>query len=391
MGTVMKLNISRREFVTGSGALALSNTSALSRSKKVYTGPNVVIVRFGGGVRRRETIDPVYTYAPYLRNILAKQGTLFTNMNIENLEGVITSHGEGTLYILTGKYEKYKDVSNRFLGAQYEASVPTLFEYLRKFFLVAPHEALLVNGENRPDEEFYTFGNHRMFGARYKSETLSLYRFKTYLLRKKIQLFKRQGKDTKLLDNKLKKLEAFDIRRVDAKGQVQEIEKFWADWEKYYGADGLKNPRGDRLLTELTVRAIKQLRPKLLMVNYQDPDYVHWGNASHYTRGIAIIDQGLRRLYETVNNDPEYHDNTIFVVVPDCGRDANTLMSLPYQHHFNTKSAHEVWALIVGPGIARNVIVDHPVQQISIAKTIGQVMGFPTRYAEAPVLEEAFL
>ena len=26
------------------------------------------------------------------------------------------------------------------------------------------------------------------------------------------------------------------------------------------------------------------------MVNYQDPDYVHWGNPSHYTRAIAVID-----------------------------------------------------------------------------------------------------
>ena len=37
------------------------------------------------------------------------------------------------------------------------------------------------------------------------------------------------------------------------------------------------------------VTAMTELSPKLMMVCYQDPDYVHWGNASHYTRAIAVI------------------------------------------------------------------------------------------------------
>ena len=43
-----------------------------------------------------------------------------------------------------------------------------------------------------------------------------------------------------------------------------------------------------------------------MMINYQDPDYVHWGNASHYTRAISVIDQGLARLVATVEADEHY-------------------------------------------------------------------------------------
>ena len=50
------------------------------QAKPPYHGPNVIIIRFGGGARRRETIDPEATYAPFLRHELAKRGTLFTNM-----------------------------------------------------------------------------------------------------------------------------------------------------------------------------------------------------------------------------------------------------------------------------------------------------------------------
>ena len=149
------------------------------------------------------------------------------------------------------------------------------------------------------------------------------------------------------------------------------------------------NPRGDRLLTELTIRALKELRPKLIMVNYQDCDYVHWGNVNHYTRAIATMDEGVRQIVAMVEADAEYRDNTIFVVVPDCGRDNNPLAAVPCQHHFNTRSAHEIFALIFGPGIAKGAVVDHRVDQIQLAATIGKLMNFKTEFTEGPVLAEA--
>src|SRR5215212_793988 len=102
--------IPRRTFLktVAAGAALFPAAPALfaQPSRPDYRGPNVVIVRFGGGVRRRETIDPEHTYSPYLVHDLAKRGTLFKKMEIDSLEGVETSHGQGTLYILTGKYEK---------------------------------------------------------------------------------------------------------------------------------------------------------------------------------------------------------------------------------------------------------------------------------------------
>ena len=149
------------------------------------------------------------------------------------------------------------------------------------------------------------------------------------------------------------------------------------------------NPRGDRLLTELTVRAIKELRPRLIMVNYQDCDYVHWGNMSHYTRAVSIMDEGLRQIVQTVEADAEFRDNTVFVVLPDCGRDSNPFADVPCQHHFGSRSAHEIFALFVGPGVKRGAVVDKRVDQSQVAATIGQLMGFKAECGEQRVLEEA--
>jgi hypothetical protein len=380
----------RRSFTLGSLGFAAGLAAplpALSQNQ-AYRGPNVVLVRFGGGVRRAETIDEAATWAPYLRHTLAPRGTFIPDLRIDRLDGVNTSHAEGTLNLLTGRYLAYRDASE-FLDDRLQPTEPTLFEYIRQAFDIPSHQVLLVNGEDRPQEEFFTFGAGDHFGIDYRSEMLSLHRYKLY--RTKMQLA-----EGRLDEPALARIaaERHALLTKDPRGATPEpspeVEAFWARWRADYGDDGLRNPRGDRLLTELSVRALRELQPRFLMVNYQDPDYVHWGNPSHYTRAIAIIDEGLQRLVAAADADPFYRDNTVFVITPDCGRDANPLAEVPFQHHFNSRSAHETWAVIFGPGIGKGT-VDRPVDQSAIAPTIAAAMGFAASRAEGSAIEGAFL
>ncbi len=391
----MDPRIGRRSFLgqmalaAGAVALAPLAGSAAAASAPAYRGPNVVLVRFGGGVRRRETIDPAHTHAPWFLRELAPRGTLYRGMELSHAEWVHTSHGEGTLNLLTGRYDRHEDVSGRFLGARFESAHPTLFELLRRRYDLAPHEALIVNHEDRTDEEFYSFSNHPDYGLAYRCEVLSLYRFKCHLLRRQIES---GGLGDDALEAKragLAELESLDLRAASVRGQSPPIERFWDGWRAHYGESGLVNPRGDRLLTELAVRAVRELRPRLMLVNYNDPDYVHWGNPAHYTRAISIIDAGIRRLVETCASDPFYRDRTVFVIVPDCGRDSNPFMAVPFQHHFNSRSAREIFALVVGPGLERGRVVDRRVEQIAVTPTVAALMGAPARYAQAGPLREA--
>jgi len=72
-----------------------------------------------------------------------------------------------------------------------------------------------------------------------------------------------------------KRTQLAEFEKVDYRAKQEivapEIEEFWQRWQRHYGQSGFVNPRGDRLLTELTIRAIEQLRPKLVMVNYNTP------------------------------------------------------------------------------------------------------------------------
>lgn len=388
----MKLN--RRAFNGGVAATVAATATGLhpgigQAGARAYRGPNVIIVRFGGGVRRLETIAPKHTYAPYLRHGLVPRGVFMPDVRIAQIDGMDTSHAEGTINILTGRYAAWQDAGSVLLQRRLAPSAPTLFEYFRKAFAVPAHRTLLVNGEDRLQEEFFSFGTHRHFGVSYRSEVLSLYRFKLWNLARIVR--ERLGSD-EVLANAEKQLA--DLREKDPVGRgrkpVPQIEKFWTKWQADYRDSGLVNPRGDRLLTTLALRAMEQLRPRLMMVNYQDPDYVHWGNASHYTRAIGIIDDGLRQLVQAADSLEHYRGRTVFVITPDCGRDSNPMMDVPFQHHFNTDSAREVWALIFGPGIQRGRELAGPIDQTMIAPTIAGAMGFQAGEAEAAAISEVF-
>lgn len=375
----------RRRFHLTAAAAAVASVLPGPAAAQSYRGPNVILVRFGGGVRRAETIAEATTYAPYLRHVLAPRGAFIPDMRIAQLDGVDTSHAEGTLNLLTGRYLAYRHAVPQGLTDRLEPIEPTLFEYLREQFDVPSHQALLVNGEDRPQEEFLTYGVSDHYGIAYRSEMLSLHRFKLY---KFAQILTEGTAGPEALADAQAQYDALlaaDPRSITP-DQSPEVTAFWARWRELYGDDGLRNPRGDRLLTALAIRALDELQPRFMMVNYQDPDYVHWGNPSHYTRAIQIIDDGLQQLVRAADTHPAYRDNTIFVITPDCGRDANPLMGVPFQHHFNSRSAHETWAVIFGPGIARGAVVDRTVDQSAIAPTVAALMGMRAPRAEGDVL-----
>ena len=144
--------------------------------------------------------------------------------------GVETSHGQGTLYIITGKYDRYKDVGGKFLGARFESKVPTVFEYLRRAYDVPAHQTLIVNGEDRPDEEFYAFSNHFAYGINYRSNMLSLYRFKAWLMRQQVAEGKLSDKQIEQRKKELAKWEKVDYRTKGDDRQGPKLEAFWQRW-----------------------------------------------------------------------------------------------------------------------------------------------------------------
>jgi len=394
------MNTNRRTFLQSTmaaGAVGSLPLFGQDTPKADYRGPNLILIRFGGGARRLESIDKQHTYAPYLTHVLAKRGVLFNKMEIDhfkkaqkaNGKPVDTSHGQGTIYIMTGSYAKLNNAGGH---AQFVPSVPTLFEYFRSKYKVPDHQTLIINSEDRKQEEFLTYSNHVKFGIDDKCQILSLYRFKRFLFRQILSDSKRNGKQLNDKERRQIQKEYDQLKALDQRKPLAEnpnLIEFWERWRHHYGDSGLKNPRGDRLLTELAMRSMAQLQPRMMMINYTDCDYVHWGIRSHYYNALGIMDQGIKQIVAAAKANEFYRDNTLFVVVPDCGRDNNLLADIPFQHHFNTRHAHKIFALFFGKGVPKGKVYDKGCDQIQIASTVGKLMGYKTDEAESRVLEEA--
>jgi hypothetical protein len=201
-------------------------------NRRPYTGPNVILVRFGGGVRRRETIlDPPRTYCPFIyHDLFHRQGILFSNVDISSAPNIVTSHGQGTLYLLTGRYDEYHDITHRPFADRFEPTVPTLFAYLRRTYDIPEHQALIVNGEDRINEEFYTFSNHHLYGVRYRSTVLSLFRFKTFLLREQLADPNLSERERRAKERQLRAMEDRDYRVVNRHSAAVSsgpLNRFW--------------------------------------------------------------------------------------------------------------------------------------------------------------------
>ena len=97
-------NLNRRDALKASLAVGVAtaitgrswadNSTSAALAKPAYVGPNIVIIRFGGGTRRRETIDPDHTYSPFFCHEFSKRGTMFPLMEIAEEDGIETGHGQ---------------------------------------------------------------------------------------------------------------------------------------------------------------------------------------------------------------------------------------------------------------------------------------------------------
>ncbi|MBK6896670.1 MAG: hypothetical protein IPH06_08780 [Alphaproteobacteria bacterium] len=374
------------------GQMFLPNSALASPGPgKRYKGPNVIVIRYGGGVRRRETIEPETSFSPFMLNRMIPKGTLYRNMSIAELPNNETDHAQGTVNIMTGRYFGYTNHHEKIPGNFLRPSVPSIFEYLREAYALDAHEALIINGEDRAQDDGFHMHLDEKYASDLRPEMLSPTRFRAFLLQVKLEQDTLTSDARSALEEQLTEVRKQSPEFLKPSEYSPELQNFWRKWRSYYGDDNLKHPRGDRQTTELALWSLRYLRPKLLMVNYQDPDYVHFGIKSHYTRAISVIDQGIQSIVTAAESDPFYRDNTVFVIVPDCGRDSNPLMDVPFQHHFNSRSSHEIFAVLYGSGIANNRIVETATDQTSIAPTVAALMGFKAEKSEGVVLKEALL
>lgn len=371
------ISFSRRNFlrsVTGAGAAAaIFGTSAL-RGFVTPRGKKVVVVTFGGGARDDETFAPDgQENIPRLLNELIPQATFFTQVVNRGILG----HYVATASIVTGAYETF----NNF--AAVPPDNPTVFEYFRRdlkrpatdCWVVAPSNGFARIGES----------GHKSFGPGLGAGVI--------LPKRLLSAALAAGDDGSryqhlLNDNYETPLYAPTLtgRQIEP-GQMAELLKLSAD-DFATHARSLASP--DEMSVYIARHLMTQLSPSLLWVTLHDIDVAHSGTFSLYLDGIGRCDRLCAELWQAIQKDPEYANQTTMFILPDFGRDSDIEAGgNGFQHHrTGDQMSRTTWMMALGPGIRQNVIVDRPIESTDLIPTIGSILGFDARYSQGkPVTE----
>jgi len=356
---------------------------ARSVERKQDSKRKLIIVTFGGGVRYSETFAP-----DGLRNIpalaaLQHKGLFFKTC----VNAGVLSHFNSTASILTGNWQRVDD-----FGFQAPAS-PTLFEYFRKQTGAAPTEAWAI----ATNKSFASMGSgaDREWGQPYGANVVLPKQLLLEAVGEVIQKKPEMGVASR--ENVLRQLETILNEGYEGVGWTifkagRELDRTVRDTltrgliEYIHGPESPTS--GDELTFFITREVMREFSPRLILVNFWDMDVAHWGSYSLYLQAITRTDRLTGMLWEEIQLNPRYKDNTTFLVLPELGRDGDMQTSNGFlNHRSGDASCRNVWLLAMGAGIQPG-LSDRPIQHVDIAATGAAVLGAKTgEMAGTPIRE----
>jgi hypothetical protein len=369
------LSLSKRQFLRLAG-LAIADRILpawlWARPAEAVADKNrkVIIVTFGGGVRYAETFTP-----EGLKNIprlaqLKPQGLFFQNCFNQG----VLSHYNSTASILTGQWQRVDD-----FGFERPSSA-TVFEHYRKARNAGPMDAWAICTNK-------SFASIASSGARDWGENYgaNLVLPKQLLLEAVEGVIKRdlsQGVANR--DNVLRQLEGILNAGYEGVGWTifqggKQIDKQVKDTltrslvEYIYGPEAPNS--GDELTYFITQEVMREFSPRLILVNFWDMDVAHWGAYSLYLQAITKTDRLCGMLWNEVQSNPNYKDQTTLLILPELGRDGDTNTANGFlNHRSGDPSCRHAWMLALGAGVSAGEI-ERPIAHVDIGVTAADMLG----------------
>lgn len=367
----------KRDFLKAAGlAIAqrilpasLGSHWALSQELK-RRNRRVILVTFGGGVRYTETFAP-----EGLRNIprlasLRGEGHFFRSC----FNSGVLSHFNSTASICTGQWQRVDD-----FGFEPPGSA-TLFELYRKARKAGPLDAWVI----ATNKSFAVMGasNTRDFGQKLGANVV----LPKQLLLESVKdiVTGRKGADVSDRDAVLRRLE--DVLREGYEGVGWTIFKGGQKLDREVQAaltrglaefiHGPEAPTsGDELTFFIAREVMREFAPHLMLVNFWDMDVAHWGSYSLYLQAVTKTDRLTGMLWDEVQANPKYKDQTVVLVLPELGRDGDINAANGFlNHRSGDESCRRMWMLALGAGVNKGE-TERPVSHVDMTPTALGILG----------------
>ena len=338
----------------------------------------VIIVTFGGGVRYAETFAPEGLHNIPRLAAMRPKGFFYRNC----INAGVLSHFNSTASIVTGNWQRVDD-----FGFQPPAA-PTLFEYYRKAASAGPLDAWVI----ATNKSFASMGSS---GTPYGANVV----LPKQLLLDGVKDIVRKPKGGGVADrdNVLRRLE--EILHEGYEGVGWTIFKGGSQLDKHVQGtlsralteyiNGPEAPTsGDELTFFITREIMREFAPRVLLVNFWDMDIAHWGSYSLYLQAIDKTDRLTGMLWDEVQSNPKFKDNTTLLVLPELGRDGDMNAANGFlNHRSGDASCRNIWMLAMGAGVTVGE-TERPIHHVDVAATAAEVLGVKTGELAGNVLKE---
>jgi hypothetical protein len=181
-----------------------------------------------------------------------------------------------------------------------------------------------------------------------------------------------------------------------------------ADYGKAYAPDIMVKEKGDtdeNAVYRKTAAFIKEHHPSLVVLSLTTGKSINHhltekeclalsrglkdacGTAEFmnmYYEGIILNDMIILDLWEKMQTDEFYKDNTVFLVVSSQGRHTSDYTS----YGDDCEGCRRLMFLIAGPGVRKNYISGKKRDLIDVLPTIGKLMGIKTEQATGNIMNE---
>ncbi len=343
----------------------------------------LIIVTFGGGVRYAETFaDAAQRNIPRLRD-LKPEGMFFKRC----VNAGVLSHYNSTSSIVTGNWQRVDD-----FGFDRAVS-PTLFEYYRKGTGAGPTDAWAIC----TNKSFATIGSttNKDYGEPYGANVVLP---KQLLLEAVEGVIKRDlAAGVAKRENVLGQLENILNAGYEGIGWTifkggRELDKSVKETltrslvEYIYGPEAPNS--GDELTFFVTREVMREFAPRLMLVNFWDMDVAHWGAYSLYLQAITKTDRLCGMLWDEIQANPAYKDQTTLLILPELGRDGDFDTANGFlNHRSGDASCRDVWMLALGAGVDKGEI-ERPVAHVDVCATAAELLGVRGVETQGKIIRE---
>jgi hypothetical protein len=141
-------------------------------------------------------------------------------------------------------------------------------------------------------------------------------------------------------------------------------------------------------------RAMAQLqtgKPRVMVINLKEPDVAgHMGDWPQYLDGIRKGDEYAYRLWNFIQHDENYKNNTLLIITNDHGRHSDGWSSGFISHGDNCDGCRHINFMALGPNIRKGYVDSTAYSQIDITATIAKVLGIEMPHCDGKVMEGIF-